>query len=55
MSSQMDLISPQYHVGKASKSSRHAAAVSAECYNVVLSLAFALETLDQVGSHTAIM
>jgi hypothetical protein len=55
MSSQMDLISPQYHINKASKSSRHVAAIPAEWCDVVLSFAFTLETLAQVGSQTTIM
>ena len=40
----------QYHVGKASKSSRHAVVVSAECYDIVMSLLFTLGILAQVGA-----
>jgi len=46
---QMDLVWSQYHVGKATKSSRHA--VAAGSYVVVMGLLFTLGTQAQVGAH----
>ena len=43
----MDLISPQYHVGKDSKSSRHVVVVYVGYYNVALGLTFTLGTQVQ--------
>jgi hypothetical protein len=51
MDFQIDLVSPQYHVNKASKSSRHSAAVSIECYDVVVGMLFTLRTQAQVGAR----
>ena len=47
---QMDLVWPQDNNGKASKSSRHAVAISARSYVVVMDLLFTLRTLAQVGA-----
>jgi hypothetical protein len=47
---QIDLVPPQYHIGKVSKSSRHSAAISVRCYGVVAGLLFTLETQAQVGA-----
>ena len=47
---QIDLVLPQYHVGKASKSSRHTVVVFAGSYIVVMGLLFILGTLTQVGA-----
>jgi hypothetical protein len=44
MDFQIDLDPPQYHIGKASKSSRHFAAISIGCYGVVAGLLFTLGT-----------
>jgi hypothetical protein len=46
----MDLISPQYHIIKASKSSRHVT-IFVGCYEVIVGLIFTLGTLAQVGAH----
>src|SRR6185312_14301069 len=45
----MHLISSQYHVGKASKSSRYVVAVSGGCYDIVAGMLFTVGTLAQVG------
>ena len=45
----MHLISSQYHVGKASKSSRYVVAISGGCYDIVAGMLFTLGTLAQVG------
>ena len=47
----MHLISSQYHVGKASKSSRYVVAVSGGCYDIIAGMLFTLGTLAQVGEH----
>jgi hypothetical protein len=44
ISFQIDLVSPQYHIGKASKSSRYSVAISARSYIVVMGLLFILGT-----------
>jgi hypothetical protein len=51
ISFQIDLVPPQYHIGKASKLSRYSVAISAESYIVVMGLLFILGTLAQVGAH----
>jgi hypothetical protein len=51
ISFQIDLVPPQYHIGKASKLSRHSAAISVECHSVVAGLLFTLGTQAQVGAH----
>jgi len=48
---QIDLVSSQYHISKASKPSRYSVAVSAGSYTVVMGLLFILGTLAQVGAH----
>jgi hypothetical protein len=48
---QIDLVSYQYHVGKASKSSRYHVAISTMSYTVVMDLLAILGTLAQVGAH----
>jgi hypothetical protein len=48
---QIDLVSYQYHVAKASKSSRYHVVISAVSYTVVMGLLAILETLGQVGAH----
>jgi hypothetical protein len=48
---QINLVSYQYHVGKASKSSRYHIAISTMGYTVVIGLLAILETLAQVGAH----
>jgi hypothetical protein len=48
---QIDLVPPQYHIGKASKLSRHSAAISVGCYGVVAGLLFTLGTQAQVGAR----
>jgi hypothetical protein len=40
----IDLVPPQYHIGKASKSLRYSAAISVGCYSVVVGLLFTLRT-----------
>jgi hypothetical protein len=45
------LIPPQYHVGKASRSSRYSAAIFVGCYDVVVGLLFTLGTQAQVGAR----
>jgi hypothetical protein len=50
MDFQIDLVPPQYHIDKASKSSRHSAAISIGCYGVVAGLLFTLGTQAQVGA-----
>ena len=47
----MHLISSQYHVRKASKSSRYVVAVFGGCYDIVAGMLFTLETLAQVGER----
>ena len=47
----MHLISSQYHVGKASKSSRYVVAISGGCYDIVAGMLFTLGTLAQVGER----
>jgi hypothetical protein len=46
-----DLVPPQYHIGKASKSSIHSAAISVGCYGVVAGLLFTLGTQAQVRAR----
>ena len=46
---QINLVSSQYHVGKASKSSRYVVAVFGGCYDIVAGMLFTLGTLAQVG------
>jgi hypothetical protein len=48
---QIDLVPPQYHIGKIFKSLRHSAAISVGCYGVVAGLLFTLRTEAQVGAH----
>ena len=48
ISFQIDLVPPQYLVGKVFKSSRHSAIVSARSYIVVMGLIFTLGILAQV-------
>jgi hypothetical protein len=50
ISFQIDLVPPQYHIGKVSKSSRHSVAISVGCYGVVAGLLFTLGTQAQVGA-----
>jgi hypothetical protein len=52
ISFQIDLVPPQYYIGKASKSSIYYVVVSAESYIVVIGLLFILGTLAQVGART---
>ena len=47
---QIDLVPPQYLIGKVFKSSRHSAVVSAGSYIVVMGLLFILGILAQVGA-----
>ena len=47
----MDLVSSQYHIGKATKSSRHVVAIYVESYVVIMGLLFNLGTLAQVGAR----
>jgi hypothetical protein len=49
---QIDLVSYQYHVGKASKLSRYYVTISAGSYTVVMGLLAILGTLAQVGAHS---
>jgi hypothetical protein len=51
MDFQIDLVPPQYDIGKASKLSRHFAAISVGCYGVVAGLLFTLGTQTQVGAR----
>jgi hypothetical protein len=51
ISFQIDLVSSQYHIEKASKPSRYSVAVSAGSYTVVMGLFFILGTLGQVGAR----
>jgi hypothetical protein len=51
MSFQIDLVSSQYHISKASKPSRYSITVSAGSYTVVMGLLFILGTLAQVGAQ----
>jgi hypothetical protein len=51
MSFQIDLVSSQYHISKASKSSRYSVAISTRSYTVVMGLLFIFGTLVQVGAH----
>jgi hypothetical protein len=48
---QIDLVSSQYHVGKAFKPSRYSVVVSTGSYTVVMGLFFILGTLAQVGAR----
>jgi hypothetical protein len=48
---QINLVPLQYHISKASKSSRYPVIVSVESYTVVIGLLFILGTLTQVGAH----
>jgi hypothetical protein len=50
MDFQIDLVPPQYHIGKVSKSSRYSAAIYVGCYGVVAGLLFTLGTQAQVGA-----
>ena len=49
ISFQINLASSQYHVGKASKSSRYVVVVSGGCYDIITGMLFTLGTLAQVG------
>ena len=51
ISFQIDLVPSQYHVGKATKPSRHAVVVSAGSYIIIMSLLFILGTLAQVEAR----
>jgi hypothetical protein len=51
MDFQIDLVPPQYHIGKIFKSSRHSTAISVGCYGVIAGLLFTLETQAQVGAR----
>jgi hypothetical protein len=51
ISFQIDLVSSQYHVSKASKPSRYSITVSIRSYTIVMGLLFILGTLAQVGAH----
>jgi hypothetical protein len=51
MSFQIDLVSSQYHIIKASKPSRYFVTISAGSYTIVVGLLFILGTLAQVGAH----
>jgi hypothetical protein len=51
ISFQIDLVSSQYHVGKASKQSRYSVIISIRSYTVIMGLLFILGTLAQVGAH----
>ena len=44
----MHLISSQYHIGKASKSSRYVVVVSGGCYDIIAGMLFTVGTLAQV-------
>jgi hypothetical protein len=48
---QIDLVSYQYHIGKASKSSRYHVAISVVSYTVAIGLVAIFGTLAQVGAH----
>jgi hypothetical protein len=52
ISFQIDLVPSQYHVGKASKSSRYYVDVSTGSYIVVIGLLFILGTLTQVETRS---
>jgi hypothetical protein len=45
------MVPPQYHVSKASKSSRHSTVVSVECYDIIAGLLFTLGTYAQVRAR----
>ena len=47
---QIDLIWPQYHIIKASKSLKHVVAISTRSYVIIIGLLFTLGTLAQVGA-----
>jgi hypothetical protein len=51
ISFQIDLVSSQYHIEKASKLSRYYVTISARSYTVVMGLFFILGTLAQVGAR----
>ena len=51
ISFQIDLVPHQYHVGKASKSSRYSVAIYVGSYIVIISLLFILGTLAQVEAR----
>jgi hypothetical protein len=51
MNFQIDLVSYQYHVSKASKPSRYSIVVSTRSYTIVMGLLFILRTLAQVEAH----
>jgi hypothetical protein len=51
ISFQIDLVSSQYHIEKASKPSRYSVTISARSYTVVMGLFFILGTLAQVGAR----
>jgi hypothetical protein len=51
ISFQIDLVSPQYHVSKVSKSLWQVVTISAESYDVVMGLLFTLGTQTQVRSR----
>jgi hypothetical protein len=50
ISFQIDLVPLQYHIGKVSKSSRLAVAISARSYAIVMGLLFIFGILAQVGA-----
>jgi hypothetical protein len=51
ISFQINLVSPQYHLGKVSKSSRYSIVVSTGSYTIVMGLLFILGTLAQLRAH----
>jgi hypothetical protein len=51
ISFQIYLVPPQYHIGKASKSSRHFATIFIGCYDVITGLLFTLGTQTQVEAR----
>jgi hypothetical protein len=55
ISFQMDLISPQYHIGKVFKSSWQAVAVSTRYYDIIVGMIFTLETLTHHVENTSKM
>jgi hypothetical protein len=51
ISFQIDIVPPQYHIGKSSKSWRYSIIVLAGSYNVIVGLLFTLRTQAQVGAR----
>jgi len=51
ISFQINLVPPQYLIGKVFKSSRHSIIISAGSYVVVMGLIFTLGILAQVGAY----